>query len=328
MVPQDCLLALLMRFVDRIPMPAAPRQRRRGRPKIYTDRLFIKALLIMIVRRLHNVHELLSVLEQPTTEMRTLRHLLVENGRYPTRRTFERRLAALPETLPAQIGSLGRHRVALIKPWERCGRAVAMDSTVLRAKDGAVWRKKDRDKGIVPHSRIDTQAGWTKSGWHGWVYGWKLHLASVVAGVWIPLAAQLTGANTDDGEVARELLPEVPYEVRFVLGDQQYSRDELRADCHLRGCFLVTSQPGKYPHTDSDVEVRRIFHKLRSLAIENLNEHFKGVFEVHGPVPTKGKKATARFALGAVLVYQLALWYRFEHDLELNAGLKPFLRAA
>ena len=38
--------------------------------------------------------------------------------------------------------------------------------------------------------------------------------------------------------------------------------------------------------------------------------------------------ATQRFALGAIFVYQLALWYRFEHDLELCVGLKAFLKAA
>lgn len=331
MVPHDCLLVLLVLLVglvDRMPLPAPDKQRGRGRPRVYTDRLFLKALVIMIVRRLHKVHELLAVLEQPTTQMQSLRALLLEGGRYPTRRTFERRLAALPQALPAQIGCLGRHLVALVEPWKCCGRAVAMDSTLLRAKDGAVWHKKDNEAGIVPHSRIDTQAGWTKSGWHGWVYGWKLHLASVVAKGWIPLAAQLTPAGADDGQVARDLLPQVPLEARFVLGDQHYHRDGLRADCSLRGIVLVTSRPGTYPHADAGVEVRRVFHKLRSVAIENLNEHFKAIFGVHGPVPAKGKKATARFALGAVLVYQLALWYRFEHDLELNVGLKPFLRAA
>jgi len=38
------------------------------------------------------------------------------------------------------------------------------------------------------------QNHWTKTGWHGWVYGWKLHLISVAAAVWIPLAADLTPA--------------------------------------------------------------------------------------------------------------------------------------
>ncbi len=78
---QDCLLVLLLGLVDWMPMPAPPHKRGRGRPKTYTERLFLKALLIMIVRRLHKVHELLAVLEQPTPEMRRVRALLSERGR-------------------------------------------------------------------------------------------------------------------------------------------------------------------------------------------------------------------------------------------------------
>jgi hypothetical protein len=74
--------------------------------------------------------------------------------------------------------------------------------------------------------------------------------------------------------------------------------------------------------------VRRIFHKLRSVTIENFNEQFKGIFDGHGQVPTKRLVNTQRFALGAILVYQIALLYRFEHNLDLRVGLKPFLRAA
>ena len=64
----------------------------RGRPAFYPERLFLKALVIMIVRRLHKVGELLAVLEEPTPEMRCVRELLKEGGRFPCRRTFERRL--------------------------------------------------------------------------------------------------------------------------------------------------------------------------------------------------------------------------------------------
>ncbi|MDQ6694280.1 MAG: hypothetical protein M3014_07640, partial [Chloroflexota bacterium] len=66
----------------------------------------------------------------------------------------------------------------------------------------------------------------------------------------------------------------------------------------------------------------------RSLSIENFNEHFKGIFDGHSQVPTRGLVATRRFALGAVFVYHLALLYRYEHGLDLNVGLKPFLNAA
>src|SRR5439155_24949049 len=129
MIGQQTLLVMLVRLVERLPLPPPPAKRPRGRPKTYGERLFLKALVIMIVRHLHTVYELLSVLEQPTTEMHTLRSLLTEQGQYPTRRTWERRLKPLPNSLPAQIGTLGRMLVALIQPWARCGRAAAIDST-------------------------------------------------------------------------------------------------------------------------------------------------------------------------------------------------------
>ena len=226
MVSQDSLLVTLVKLVDRLPMPVLATKRGRGHPIVYPDRLFLKAVVIMIVRHLHNVHELLSVLAQPTEEMRHLRLLLTQQERFPSRRTWERRLKAIPATLPAQIGCLGRHLIDLIQPWATCGRAVAIDSTVLRSR-GGVWHQKHREKGEVPHSSIDTEAHWTKSGWRGWVYGWKLHVVSVVAAVWFPIAAVLTPANVADSDPAPDLLDEVPAEVRFGLGDLHYNVPEL-----------------------------------------------------------------------------------------------------
>lgn len=335
MVHQVSLLVMLVQLVDRLPMPEPPAKRRRGRPAVYTDRLFLKALVIMIIRHLHTVNELLSVLAQPTPEMLLLRNLLGEQGRFPSRRTWERRLAQLPDSLPAQIGCLGRHLVATIQPWAHCGRAAAIDSTVLRSR-GGVWHKKHRELGEVPHTSIDVEAHWTKSGWHGWVYGWKLHLAGAVAWLdeqlqgmlWIPLAADLTAANVADNEKAPDLLAELPAAVRFVFGDRHYNTDELRAECARAERVRVCSRYGRYPHNDEGKEVRRVLHKLRSLALENLNEHIKSIFDGHGQVPTKGLTASKRFALGAVFVYQLALLYRHEQGLELNVGMKAFLKAA
>ena len=103
MITDEPLLVTLVKLVDRIPQPPEElieKKRGRGRPKVYSDRLFLKALVIMLIKHLSKVHELLCVLEQPTAGMRALRLLLTENGRYPSRRTFERRLKAMPETLP------------------------------------------------------------------------------------------------------------------------------------------------------------------------------------------------------------------------------------
>jgi hypothetical protein len=327
MIYQDSVLVQLIHLVDQIPTPQPPPRRPRGRPIFYSEKLFMKALVIMIVRRLHKVGELLAVLEEESAQMQEVRQLLFEGGCFPSRRTFQRRLKALPNSLPDQIGCLGRYLVEVLKPWESRGRAVAIDSTTLQAK-GGVWHKKDKEAGVVPHTSIDTEAGWTKSGWHGWVYGWKLHLAITVAGMWIPLSARLTPADVADNQIAPLLIEELPEEARFVLGDTHYNAENVRDKCERTERFLVTSKRGAYPHTDSGVEVRRIFHKLRSLANENFNEHFKAIFEVHGEVPTRGLINTQRFALGAVLVYQLALLHRHEPKSGVNRGLKPFLRAA
>jgi hypothetical protein len=336
MIPQESLLVTLVKLVDRIPASTPPAKRKRGKPKFYPDHLFLKALVIMIVRHLHHVQEFLSVLEQPTAEMQTVRALLTEQGRHPCRRTWERRLPigplwgkAIPQTLPAQITCLGGYLVTLIQPWASCGRAAAADSTLLRAK-GGVWHKKDREQGIVPRSSIDTQAAWGESGWHGWVYGWKLHLVATVAAVWIALAAYLTPANVadNDEQVIPALLHDLPPEVRFILGDIHSNAPNVHQVCEKAERILVTPHYGPYPHADDGKEVRRIFHKLRSMTIENFNEHFKGIFDGHGQVPAKGLINTQRFVLGAIFVYQLALLYRFENGLALRVGLKAFLKAA
>ncbi|CAG0942189.1 hypothetical protein ANRL1_00839 [Anaerolineae bacterium] len=138
----------------------------------------------------------------------------------------------------------------------------------------------------------------------------------------------MTPANTADNETAPALIWELPPDVRFVLGDRHYNAPNVREVCERSDRILIATKYGAYPHTDEGVEVRRIFHKLRSLAIENFNEHFKGIFDGHGQVPTKGLVNTRRFALGAILVYQLALLYRFQNGLELCVGLKAFLKAA
>ncbi|GHP00231.1 hypothetical protein KSF_102780 [Reticulibacter mediterranei] len=110
-----------------------------------------------------------------------------------------------------------------------------------------------------------------------------------MANVWIPLAAELTAANVPDSEQAPFLLHELPLEVRFVLGDRHYNRDELQALCTQDGRLLVTTKYGRYPHTDDGVEVRRTFHKLRLAAIENFSARFHNGPRCQGTNPGQSK---------------------------------------
>ncbi len=327
MLRQTSVLVSLVLLIDRLPWPPKPTKRPRGHPKTYSDRLIVKALVIMTIRRLYTAYALLAFLDQDGPLPRQWRPLLWEQGRFPSRRTWERRLAALPQSLPGLIGCVGRHLVMLLRPWATSGRAVACDSTPL-ATGGGVWHKKHREQGVVPHSSIDTEAGWSKSGWHGWWYGWKLHLAVTVGALWIPLAAELTVANRGDNEVTPLLLEQLPGEVRYVLGDTHYNTPELRQECHQRNWELVATQRGPYPHRDGGVAVRKVFHKLRSQAIEPFNGLFKNIFEWRVKMPVKGLQRSQLLALGAVLIYQLVLLYQHERNLPPAKGIKPFLRAA
>jgi hypothetical protein len=77
-----------------------------------------------------------------------------------------------------------------------------------------MWHTKPREQGRIPHSSMETEAGWSQAGWHDWWYGWTWHRAVTVGVVWIPWAAELTVANRGNHEVAPWLLMPRPGEVR------------------------------------------------------------------------------------------------------------------
>jgi hypothetical protein len=278
MLRQTSIRVSLVVLTDRLPWPLEPTPQPQGGPKTYSHRLVMKALVIMMIRRLYTAYALLTFLDQDDAVAVQLRPLRREHGRSPSRRTWERRLAVLPQSLPGLIGCVGRHLVALLTPWTTHGRAATYDSTALATR-GGVWHKTYREQGGIPHSSLDSEAGWSKSGWHGWWYGWKLHLAVTVGAIWIPLAAELTVAHRGDNEVAPLLLKHLPGEVRYVLGDTHYHDPKPRQQCHRRCCEQVAICRGPYSHRDGGVEVRKIFHTLRSQAIAPFNGLFKNVFE-------------------------------------------------
>jgi hypothetical protein len=327
MIKGDSILVSLVCLVAHLPFPPPPVQRKRGRPQTYSAQLLIKALAVMLLRRLYPAWALLAFLQQEDPVVVQLRPLLTEHGQCPTRRSWERRLAALPPPLPGLIGRLGRQLVTVLTPWAPQGHGAACDSTAVRAPGGA-WHKKDRDAGVAPHSSIDTEAHWRKAGWHGWWYGWKLHLAVASGNLWIPLAAEFTVANVADSEVAPLLLTQLPAEVRYVLGDQHYNTPELRTECTRHNRELVATRRGPSPHTDGGVEVRRVFPHLRSQAIAPFKGLFKNLFEWGGQMPVKGVCRCQLLALGAVLLYQLVLLYHHHHHQLVGVGIKALLRAA
>lgn len=330
-MPPHALLDLLS-LLDQVEL--APEASRRGRPCRYPERLFVKLVIVMVVRDVHRVHGLLALLAEP--ELAAVRAALVAqtpHGVWPSRRTCERRLAQVAGRLPSHIAALGQTLLPWVAPWaEQGGRALALDSTPLRAQ-GRVWHQRERRAGLIPHTRIDTDAHWTHSGWHGWVYGYKLHVLTTVSPrVWLPLAAAVTPANVADNVQAAALLPQPGQPAlapagTLLLADVAYADPKLRQQCAATALTLITSRRGPYPHDDGGVGVRRVFHGLRSQTSEGWNAQIKRSFACGEQVPTRGLRATQRFLLGAVLVYQLTLLRRWLTGGSLRRGLTAALRA-
>ena len=59
MLHREPLLVILLKLIDGIPWPQESAQRRRGRPTVYSERLIVKALVIMIIRRLYTAYSCL-----------------------------------------------------------------------------------------------------------------------------------------------------------------------------------------------------------------------------------------------------------------------------
>ncbi|HZS08221.1 MAG TPA: hypothetical protein VFD58_25530 [Blastocatellia bacterium] len=153
MLPELSLLVRLVRMVDDAPTPPPPR-RPRGAPVAYPETIFLKGLLVMLLRQITTPHALLAFPDQDDPAIVQLRDELQDGGIMPSRRTWERRIRKLPARLPELIGSLGRELVRELEPWlsaagQEDGHAASIDSTPLKT-GGGIWHKNDRQNGVIP----------------------------------------------------------------------------------------------------------------------------------------------------------------------------------
>ncbi|MER5174836.1 MAG: transposase, partial [Candidatus Nitrosocosmicus sp.] len=115
-----------------------------------------------------------------------------------SRRTFDRLLKTISIDVKGRISTMGCLFVVedMIDP-----SITATDSTLIKAK-GSVWHKSSMEKGVVPHSGIDTGARWWGySHTNGWIFGYKLHLTSTTGELVVPLTADVTTANIPDNKM-------------------------------------------------------------------------------------------------------------------------------
>ena len=95
----------------------------------------------------------------------------------PDRTTLSRRYKALYDVLQTFIAFLGRYAEDLDPRFT--SENLYSDKSLFKAQ-GPVWHQSDRLAGRIPEKlgHLDTDGSWSNSGYHGWVYGYGLHLVT------------------------------------------------------------------------------------------------------------------------------------------------------
>lgn len=142
----------------------------RGRPFVYQHKALIVFFLVMQQRRTFRFKAQRRWLKRHP-EMRQVFGL----DDVPDRTTLSRRYKALYDVLQDFIAFLGTYAEDLDPRFRSDD--LYTDKSLFKAQ-GPVWHQSDRLAGRIPEKlrHLDTDASWSKSGYHGWVYGYGLHL--------------------------------------------------------------------------------------------------------------------------------------------------------
>jgi hypothetical protein len=136
----------------------------------------------------------------------------------PHRRTIERRMQALIPEAEAQVAALGRQIAREVAPTSEQPQASAIDGRRYAAA-GPRWHKQHRRQGRIPLGlrNVETESSWFKSGYRGWVQGYRLVLQGLAFPQPVPLWAAWRLNSEGEATIMAQALAEQSLPVTPVL---------------------------------------------------------------------------------------------------------------
>lgn len=214
-----------------------------GHPFEYADQVLIVFFTMM------SVHRITAFKAQHRWLMHHLQ-LALELGfeQIPVRTTLSRRYQALYPILQAFIAFVSRWAEALHPQFD--SRILIEDASLFKA-DGPVWHQSDRLAGRVPEKlrNLDQDASWRKSAYHGWVYGYSLHLTCNRSG--FPKLVQVETASLAESQMLEEKKEALfALDPQAIVGDNAYFKAMRVRSWAAEGVLLLTPaakwQNGRY----------------------------------------------------------------------------------
>ena len=292
----DALLSLVQQVKEnyQAPPPAPPK---RGKRRDFSALSFLLLAVVAITTRTFRDSELCKLLGK---DARLLRALAFE--RVPHRTTIGRRMMALVPEAEAQVAALGQQMATEVRRAAGQSEVSAIDGRMYEAL-GPLWHKKDREKDQIPVRlrNVDTQSKWSKSGYRGWVQGYRLILQGLVFPAPAPLFAAWRPNNECEAKTACAALGSGALQVTDVLlGDGTFGAGDFPRLYAAAGGWVLT--PTQLP-----AERRSWKDDLYAYRKQTIELLFQRIIQAAGlkECPVKGEGRNGAFVLASVWLYQI-----------------------
>lgn len=218
--------------------------RKLGKPYTYQNQTMIVFFMWMQFKRIYKFKTQWCWLTQHPESLSVLGWETV-----PHRTTVSRRYKALYDLIQAFSAFLGQDSEAL--GTEMSSKHLNEDQSLFKA-EGSVWHQSDRKVGRVPEKlrNLDTDATWKKSAYHGWVYGYGIHLTTTQAG--FPVLMEVETASFSEKEAIERKEEMILKQIKpdTLCGDDAYTKALRIRNWAKQGVILLTPalrwRNGKY----------------------------------------------------------------------------------
>lgn len=285
-------------------------QIKRGRPYTYTDKALIVFFTMMLIKQITAFKAQHRWLVTHPLEVLRLGFETI-----PHRTTLSRRFKQLYETIQEFTIFVGWWAEMLGSDFN--SQVLVEDASLFKAL-GPVWHQSDRKINRIPEKlrNLDTDASWGKSGYHGWVYGYALHLTCNRSG--FPKLAQVETASVDESHILEQKTETIfRLNLRALVADNAYHKAMRVRSWAKVGVLLLTPastwKNGRYAQTYHRLIRKQPFRKwlaCRRTAIEPVFDLFAkvlGTTNNQKQLPVQGFSDVRTFLSLGVLALQIAM---------------------
>ena len=280
-----------------------------GRPYVYSDASLIVFFVVMTLKGIHQFRaQHRWLMAHPVWLIR------LRLTKQPSRVTLLRRYKAVSSTIVPFITFIGDWAIPLGDAFRQD--VVYQDKSLFKAK-GPVWHAKDRAAGRIPAGLrgLDTDATWSKSGYHGWVYGYGLHITTTASG--FPIIAITDTAKVSEKTVLDQTTPLlIQRHIGYLVADDGYTDLNRIEQLATQGLLLitpairVTREKGcRYVQYLKQPELHAYQHR-RKVAIEPIFALLKMILATdnnHKQLPVSGKANVSTFLALGIVALQMAM---------------------